>query len=83
MAILNPSPGLPSRFSRGTLTSVNRTAAVEELSRRGHEAIARHYVDFYEAGWRGFETGFRDGDAARRALESASMLYEAGRHVVG
>lgn len=63
--------------------SLNRTAIAGELAERGHDELGGHYADFYLAGWAGFESGFTDTSAARRALMAAYRLYEDGREVVG
>ena len=58
--------------------TLNRTSIVGELAQRGEESLARHYADFYLAGWDGFRSGFQDESAARRALSAAFQLYAEG-----
>lgn len=58
--------------------TVNRTEIVRHLVDLGHDEAAEAYVDFYLAGWAGFRSGFRDGDAARRALLAAARFFDVG-----
>jgi hypothetical protein len=46
----------------------NRTGLVRSLRARSQEAFADSYVSFYLEGWNFFLSGYRDADAARRAL---------------
>ncbi len=62
--------------------SLNRTGIVEELITRGKLDIAQAYVDFYLAGWDGYRSDFRDGDAAFRALNAASRLFSKGKTII-
>lgn len=62
--------------------SMNRSTTVRMLEERGHEALARHFADFYRAGWTGFLSNFEDGEAARRALEAVHSLYAEGLELV-
>ncbi len=62
--------------------SMNRTRIVQELTVRGQRDIAGAYAEFYLAGWDGYRSAFRDGDAARRALHAASRLYSLGKMVI-
>ena len=61
---------------------LNRSSVVRELTQRGHATLASSYAEFYLAGWEGFGSGFKDDDAARRALLAASRLYTRGLPVV-
>ena len=62
---------------------MNRTAVIRELRERGSESAAKAYEGFYLAGWEGFRSRFRDGDAARAALLSLDALFREARGLVG
>lgn len=59
--------------------SLNRTSVVDALCTLEHSDLAEAYADFYLAGWDGYRSGFRDSDAARRALLAADRLFRLGR----
>ncbi|MEJ2131912.1 MAG: hypothetical protein P8Y95_09905 [Gammaproteobacteria bacterium] len=62
--------------------SLNRTNVVRELEARGRGGIAEAYAQFYLAGWRGYRSGFQDGDAARDALHAVDRLFSSSASVI-
>ena len=62
--------------------SMNRTAIVRRLRALGREDLADAYAVFYQAGWRGFRSGFEDVEAGRDAVEAFVRLARLARHIV-
>ncbi len=62
--------------------TLNRSGVVSELIARGQSSLAQAYADFYLAGWDGVNTNFREGTAARRALDAVARLYTEGLELI-
>jgi hypothetical protein len=62
--------------------SLNRSGVVRELIARGQAPLAEAYAGFYLAGWDGFRSQFREGEAARRALQAVGSLFSEGIAVI-
>ena len=50
------------------LWSCNRTQIVEVLEEKGYDAIARHYLDYYQNGWNLFLSGFTSNEDYRKTI---------------
>lgn len=62
--------------------TLNRTEIVDRLRDIGLDAFADAYRDYYLAGWDYFLSNWRDGDAARRAIENGASVVEGFLDVV-
>lgn len=58
--------------------SLNRTGIYRALQQQGLTTVARAYAGYYQAGWKGFETGFSDGTHAEEALVAAHTVFAHG-----
>lgn len=58
--------------------TLNRSGVIQELANRGHAPLAHACADFYLAAWDGANSGFRDDEAAQRALNAVGRLYSEG-----
>lgn len=65
-----------------TVWAMNRSAIVKELAERGGLDVAAAYVDYYGAGWRGFEDGFADSGPAQDAIRAATRLFVAADSLI-
>ncbi|HEX9915072.1 MAG TPA: hypothetical protein VGB32_09145, partial [Candidatus Bathyarchaeia archaeon] len=58
------------------LWTLNRTGVIRELYEYGLGELADAYREYYAAGWRAFNGGFRDNEAMRQLLTWAyTVLY--------
>ncbi len=56
--------------------SWNRTRIVKELRMQGHDAIADHYRDYYNAGWKLFLSGFTSSADFRQTLANGYYVLQ-------
>lgn len=61
--------------------SANRTTVVHRLCDLGQTRLAGHIVDFYEAAWDAYLSGWADGDAGRVVFASAVRALRLGATV--
>jgi hypothetical protein len=83
--IVSPSPVrvlTQSHPDPKRLWMLNRTGVIRELREYGFGELADAYGEYYAAGWRAFNGGFRDNEVMRQLIAWAYTVLDLSYHAV-